>query len=108
MTISLSVKVKDPIVASLIKKIEKRSNDGADEYGSDSILERIQDPLQLVSESLEEAIDQIIYLGCALSLLRDAQKELDKERQEDDALVKECVERYAGPIDPETGDPTRP
>lgn len=94
MEISLSVKVKDPIVASLIKQIEKRSNDGAEEYGSDSILERIQDPLKLVSDSLEEAIDQIIYLGCALSLLKDAKKELDKQIQEEDDLAAELVETY--------------
>ena len=95
MTISLSVKVKDPIVASLIKKIEKRSNDGAEEYGSDSLLERISDPLQLVSESLEEAIDQIIYLGCALSLLKDAKKKLDKEIQEDQDHIDDLTSVYS-------------
>jgi hypothetical protein len=68
------VKVKDPLVARLIRHIETRSNQGAMEYDSDSILERIDDPAALVSEALEEAIDQIIYLGGALSLLRDSKR----------------------------------
>jgi hypothetical protein len=69
------VKVRDPLVARLIRHIESRSNAGAVEYKSDSIIDRIDDPAALVSEALEEAIDQIIYLGGALSLLRDVNRE---------------------------------
>lgn len=67
--------MRDPLVARLIRHIESRSNAGAVEYKSDSIIDRIDDPAALVSEALEEAIDQIIYLGGALSLLRDVNRE---------------------------------
>ena len=69
--IELVVRVSDPVVARLILMIESRSNAGAVEYGAKSIIDRIDKPDKLVSEALEESIDQIIYLFAALSLLSD-------------------------------------
>ena len=71
--IVVTVRVKDPLVAALIRQIAERSNAGAEEYGHNSLLERISDPKKLVKDAVEEAIDQMIYLGAALSVLPEAQ-----------------------------------
>ena len=81
----VEVEVYDPLVASLIRHIAKRSNDGALEYGHESILDRVDDPLQLVAEGLEETIDQLIYLGGALHLLSEARR-----IEEESALAEEA------------------
>tara|TARA_R110002110_G_scaffold66847_3_gene182648 strand:- start:15465 stop:15785 length:321 start_codon:yes stop_codon:yes gene_type:complete len=70
----VEVEVRDPLVAGLIRQIAKRSNDGALEYGHESLLDRVDDPLKLIEDGLEEAIDQLIYLGGALQLLSEERK----------------------------------
>jgi hypothetical protein len=67
--IEVTVRVADPIVAKLILLIAERSNKGAIEYGAKSLLDRVTDPSAMVSEALEESVDQIVYLFGALSLL---------------------------------------
>ena len=89
MAYSLKVEVQDPIVAELIRLVEKRSNDGAKEYGFKSILERADQPLTLVSDALEESIDQLIYLGAALALLREERRIQDEEDFPDESPVSD-------------------
>lgn len=74
MSDEFTVNVKDPIVSELVKLMIKRSNDGAIEYGFESLLDRVDDPVALVADALEEALDQIIYLKAALSLLQEREK----------------------------------
>ncbi len=89
-----TVKTKDPIVAALIKQMEKRSKEGAKEYGFDSILERVDDPLTLVCDALEEAIDQIVYLGAAVSLLKEIEKAKNEEEQEEEEILRFLVDSH--------------
>ena len=74
MSDEFTVNVKDPIVSELVKLMIKRSNDGAIEYGFESLLDRVDDPVALVADALEEALDQIIYLKAALSLLKERER----------------------------------
>ena len=74
MSDEFTVNVKDPIVSELVKLMIKRSNDGAIEYGFESLLDRVDDPVALVADALEEALDQIIYLKAALSLLQERER----------------------------------
>ena len=78
--IVVTVRVKDPLVAALIRQIADRSNAGAKEYGHNSLVERISDPKRLVKDAVEEAIDQMIYLGAALSVLPEDQKGKSKSK----------------------------
>ena len=73
--IEINVKVKCPAAAQLIRLIEKRSNDGAKDYGFDSIIERVKDPRALVRDAMEEVIDQSIYIQAAILLYDQEDKE---------------------------------
>jgi hypothetical protein len=55
--IVVTVRVKDPIVAALIRQIAERSNTGASEYGHNSLLDRISDPKKLVKDAVESVAD---------------------------------------------------
>ena len=79
MSDEFTVNVKDPIVSELVKLMIKRSNDGAIEYGFESLLDRVDDPVALVADALEEALDQIIYLKAALSLLKERERITQEE-----------------------------
>lgn len=79
MSDEFTVNVKDPIVSELVKLMIKRSNDGAIEYGFESLLDRVDDPVALVADALEEALDQIIYLKAALSLLQERERIAQEE-----------------------------
>tara|TARA_R100000963_G_C4605561_1_gene77757 strand:+ start:257 stop:547 length:291 start_codon:yes stop_codon:yes gene_type:complete len=81
----VELNITDPLVKKLVKLIAKRSNEGALEYGSVSILERIQDPKMLIKDALEESIDQSIYLSAALHLLNLMEEE-DKESENRNAI----------------------
>jgi len=61
----VTVKVRDPLVARLIKQLADRSNAGAEEYGCNSILDRVNDPVELIAESIEETLDKAVYLMAA-------------------------------------------
>ena len=61
----VTVKVRDPLVARLIKDLADRSNAGAEEYGYNSILDRVNDPVELIAESIEESLDKAVYLMAA-------------------------------------------
>jgi len=63
--IDVQVRVRDPLVAKLIRDLAERSNAGAEEYGHASILDRVSDPVQLVSDSIEETLDKAVYLMAA-------------------------------------------
>ena len=69
--IEVRVRVRDPLAARLIEQIAARSNAGAEVYGSASLADRVKDPASLVAESLEEAVDQALYLAAALQVLSD-------------------------------------
>ena len=61
----VEVEVSDPAVAKLIRLIAERSKSGEREYGFQSLLDRGMTPQELISESIEEAVDQSIYLMAA-------------------------------------------
>lgn len=86
-----TVKVRDKVVADLIKEIARRSNDGASEYEHESLTDRIKNPVMLVREALEEAIDQMIYLGAALSVMSDMESEIME-----DIEISQFVKKYQG------------
>ncbi|MBE85132.1 MAG: hypothetical protein CME21_21460 [Gemmatimonadetes bacterium] len=94
MTEEFTVKIKDPIVAELVKLLIKRSNDGAVEYGFESLLERVDDPVALVSDALEEALDQIIYLKAALSILKEKERIAKEEEAEEDAFLNDLSDTF--------------
>ena len=80
--IEINVKVKCPAAAQLIRLIEKRSNDGAKDYGFDSIIERVKDPRAIVRDAMEEVIDQSIYIQAAL-LLYEQEDEEENQHMKD-------------------------
>lgn len=90
----VKVEVRDPLVAGLIRKIARRSNDGALEYGHESLLDRVDDPLKLIEDGLEEAIDQLIYLGGALHLLSEERRIKEAAAAMEDAEFDEDYSRW--------------
>lgn len=71
--IEINIRVSDPMVARLILMLAERSNSGALEYGSKSLLDRITDSKELVNQAVEESIDQMIYLFGAAVLMEKSQ-----------------------------------
>jgi hypothetical protein len=95
--IRIVVEVCDPLVAGLIKDLARRSNEGALEYGHSSLLDRVDDPLVLVKDALEESFDQLIYVGGALHLLSEARRierdSAEAEESEEDADIIRWVSK---------------
>ena len=94
MSDEFTVNVKDPIVSELVKLMIKRSNDGAVEYGFESLLDRVDDPVALVADALEEALDQIIYLKAALSILKEKEKIAKEEEAEENAFLNDLSDTF--------------